>query len=191
MRDGCRTSTSAGHRPASDIDGNIAAFATGEMPLRDDLQNLERPDGAPPFLIRNGSGTRRHEWLPATSLQPNQALPYQLLRVDETPAAVNPARGYLATNNDPIGNTLATPRGNDRRAGGGANFHLTEPYTRHFGWAHRPPDPGEHHAGEPSISRPARLATGNRAARCRTFPPATLRASEQEHARTHGDRWPD
>jgi energy-coupling factor transporter ATP-binding protein EcfA2 len=51
----------------ADVDGNIAAFAAGEQPLREDLQTLERADGAPPFLIRDGSGARKHEWLPAST----------------------------------------------------------------------------------------------------------------------------
>lgn len=113
----------------ADVDGNIAAFAAGEQPLRDDLQNLERADGAPPFLIRDGSGSRRHEWLPATRRQANQALPYQILDADEMPFAVNPARGYLANgNNDPIGNTLDNNVLNDRRSGGGL-LYLSPAYS--------------------------------------------------------------
>jgi penicillin amidase len=113
----------------ADIDGNIAGFTAGEQPLREDLQMLERADGAPPFLIRDGSGARKHEWLPATVRQPNQALPYEILPPDEMPHAVNPARGYLANaNNDPIGNTLDNDAVNDRRAGGGL-LYLTPYYS--------------------------------------------------------------
>jgi penicillin amidase len=107
----------------ADVDGHIAMFATGEQPLRDDLQNLERPDGAPPFLIRDGSGARRHEWVPLQQRQPNQALPYEILRADEMPHAIDPPSGYLANaNNDPLGNTLDNTVVNDRRRGGGLRY---------------------------------------------------------------------
>ena len=50
----------------ADVDGNIAYFTSGELPLREDLQTLETADGGiPPFLIRDGTHTLRHEWLPA------------------------------------------------------------------------------------------------------------------------------
>ena len=55
----------------ADKEGNIAYFAAGEMPLREDLEN-GAPVGLPPFLIRDGQGG--NEWLPART-RPNRALP--------------------------------------------------------------------------------------------------------------------
>ncbi|MGH8572007.1 MAG: penicillin acylase family protein, partial [Gammaproteobacteria bacterium] len=55
----------------ADVDGNIAYWTSGELPLREDLQTLERADGGiPPFLIRDGTQTLRHEWLPLAHPQP-------------------------------------------------------------------------------------------------------------------------
>ena len=42
----------------ADKRGNIAYFATGEMPLREDLEN-GAPVGLPPFLIREWPGRQR------------------------------------------------------------------------------------------------------------------------------------
>ena len=79
----------------ADVDGNIAYFTSGELPLREDLQTLGAPDGGiPPFLIRDGTHTLRHEWLPAgTTREPGQAIPYQILPFAEMPQTVNPIPG--------------------------------------------------------------------------------------------------
>ena len=60
----------------ADTEGNIAYFAAGEMPLREDLEN-GAPVGLPPFLIRVGQGG--NEWLPAQGNDPNRALPFAIL----------------------------------------------------------------------------------------------------------------
>lgn len=114
----------------ADKDGNIAYYATGEMPLRADLQNDMAPSGGiPPFLIRDGSGTLNHEWLPAENPEPGQSSPYAILPWAEMPQAVNPASGYLANaNNDPVGNTLDNNALNQVRPGGGL-YYLNAGYS--------------------------------------------------------------
>ncbi|HET9482613.1 MAG TPA: penicillin acylase family protein, partial [Xanthomonadales bacterium] len=114
----------------ADVDGNIAYFTSAEMPLRDDLQSTNGVDGAPPFLIRDGSGTRRNEWLLRTGAGvPNQATPYQILPPSEMPFVVNPASGYIANaNNDPVGTTLDNNPLNQVRPGGGL-YYLNVGYS--------------------------------------------------------------
>lgn len=113
----------------ADIDGTIAYFTSGEMPLREDLQNLSFPDGGmPPFLIRDGTGTRAHEWLPATP-GGTHALAYQVLPFAEMPQVVDPAAGFVANaNNDPIGTTLDNNPLNQLRTGGGI-LYLSPGYS--------------------------------------------------------------
>lgn len=112
----------------ADVDGNIGYFTTGELPLRDDLQNLNAADGSPPWFIRDGTGTRRNEWLPVTNRQTNQAVPYAILPIAEMPQSVNPAQGYIANaNNDPVGVTLTNNPLSLRRSGGGV-FYLAPGY---------------------------------------------------------------
>jgi penicillin amidase len=104
-------------------DGTIAYIVSAEMPIRDDLQNLRAVDGSPPFLVRDGSGTRRNEWLVATTRPETQALPYQILGRNEMPSSINPASGYIANaNNDPVGNTLDNNPFNQLRANGGLYY---------------------------------------------------------------------
>ncbi len=113
----------------ADVDGTIAYFTSGEMPLREDLQNLNFPDGGmPPFLIRDGTGTLAHEWLPATP-GGTHAIAYQVLPFAEMPQVVDPAAGYVANaNNDPIGTTLDNNPLNQLRAGGGI-LYLSPGYS--------------------------------------------------------------
>jgi penicillin amidase len=111
----------------ADKQGNIAYFATGEMPLREDLQN-GAPVGLPPFLIRNGQGG--NEWLPPQGNDPNRALPFAILPFAEMPQLRNPARGVIVNaNNDPTGNSrdnnvlnVLRPGGGIRYLGSGYNF---------------------------------------------------------------------
>src|SRR5688572_14490848 len=113
----------------ADIDGNIAYFTTAEMPLREDLQ-ANAVDGAPPYIIRDGSGTRRNEWVARSGAGiPNQATPFQVLPPAEMPFVVNPAQGYIANaNNDPIGTTLDNNPLNQVRPGGGL-YYLNVGYS--------------------------------------------------------------
>jgi penicillin amidase len=114
----------------ADTAGNIAYFTSAENPIRDDLQNLQAADGSVlPFLIRDGTGARRHQWLPVSSPIPNQALPYQVMPPSEMPFVINPAQGYIANaNNDPVGNTLDNNALNQLRPNGGL-------YYLNFGYA--------------------------------------------------------
>jgi penicillin amidase len=118
----------------ADVAGNIAYFTSAELPLREDLQTLETADGGiPPFLIRDGTHTLRHEWLPAgTTGEPGQALPYQILPFAEMPQAVNPPGGFIANaNNDPLGTSSSNdPLARHRRGGG--LYYLGTGYDRGF-----------------------------------------------------------
>jgi penicillin amidase len=116
----------------ADVDGNIAYFAGGEMPLREDLQTLGRADGTPPFLIRDGTHHFKNEWLPVSKPQTGQVLPYEILPAAEMPQLINPGAGYIVSaNNDPMGTNL----GNDplalKRPGGGI-YYLGRDYDRGF-----------------------------------------------------------
>jgi penicillin amidase len=116
----------------ADVDGNIAYFATGNPPLREDLQNNTVDGGVPPFLIRNGTGELDHEWL---ELEPGQqpvkrGVPYRLLPLEEMPNIVNPASGYIANaNNDPVGTTLDNNALNQLRPGGNGIYYLAPDYS--------------------------------------------------------------
>jgi len=107
----------------ADVDGNIGYFISGEVPLREDLQN---PAGGvtPPFLIRNGFGG--NSWVPlAGALPDNQATPFAILPFDEMPQVVNPPSGFLVSaNNDQVGNTLDNNPLNDLREDGEGLYYL-------------------------------------------------------------------
>ncbi len=84
--------------------GNIAYFASGEFPIREDI-DAGAVSGNPPFLIRNGSGG--NEWKALGGPQPaDQAVPYEVVPPAEVPQIENPpAHFFVNANNDPIGNT--------------------------------------------------------------------------------------
>jgi penicillin amidase len=108
----------------ADVDGNIAYFDSAELPLREDLQNLNYPDGGvPPYFLRDGTHQLMHEWLPVSTPQPGQAVPYEILPQDEMPHEINPERGFiLNANNDPVGVSLDNNPLNQLRAGGGLYY---------------------------------------------------------------------
>ncbi|MGV6851841.1 MAG: penicillin acylase family protein [bacterium] len=108
----------------ADSDGNIAYFASAEMPLREDLQTMMTADGGrPPWMIRDGSGALAHEWMPLSHPQAGQALPYEILPWDEMPHSINPDNNYLANaNNDPVGTTLDNNPLNQLRPEGGLYY---------------------------------------------------------------------
>ncbi len=114
----------------ADTNGNIAYFTSAEMPIREDLQTLGFPDGGvPPFLIRDGTHTLKHEWLPVSNPQPGQSLGYEILPFAEMPQVVNPVSGYIVNaNNDPIGTTLDNNPLNQLRPGGGV-YYLSPGYA--------------------------------------------------------------
>ncbi len=101
----------------ADVDGTIAYFTSGELPIREDLQ-AGKVNGLPPYFIRNGQGG--NEWMAVKTKQPNQALPYEILPYSEMPQVVNPSNGWFVNaNNDPTGQSLDNNPLNTLRAGGG------------------------------------------------------------------------
>lgn len=113
----------------ADIDGNVAYFTSAELPLREDLQDLERVDGRAPFLIRDGTGANANEWKAVEARQLGQAVDYAVLPFSEMPQVVNPASGFiLNANNDPVGTTLDNDVLNQLRPGGGI-FYLSPGYA--------------------------------------------------------------
>ena len=115
----------------ADIEGNIAYFIGGEMPLRADLQNQRTADGGrPPWFIRDGSGALNHEWLIDPNPQPGQATRYQLIPRAEMPQVVNPPWGYIANaNNDPVGTSLDGNPWSQLRPGGNGIYYLNTNYS--------------------------------------------------------------
>jgi penicillin G amidase len=104
----------------ADVDGNIAYFTTGEIPVREDLQ-ANTVIGVPPWFVRNGQGG--NEWLPVQNPQPHQATPHEILPFAELPQTVNPRAGYFVNgNNDPAGVTRDNDPLNQLRPGGGLSY---------------------------------------------------------------------
>ena len=104
----------------ADVQGNIAYFATAEVPIREDLQ-AGFVTGLPPWFIRNGTGG--NEWLPVQHPQPEQAVPYEILPADEMPHLINPRAGWFVNaNNDPAGTVLDNNPLNTLRPGGGLYY---------------------------------------------------------------------
>ncbi len=118
----------------ADVNGNIAYFTSAELPIREDLQTLFFPDGLlHPGIIRDGTGTNKHEWLPVQNPQPNQAINYEMLPFDEMPQVINPGSGYiLNANNDPIGTSLDNVSWNQFRAGFNGLLYLAPGYATGF-----------------------------------------------------------
>ncbi|WP_405242551.1 penicillin acylase family protein [Lentisalinibacter salinarum] len=122
--------------------GNVAYFASAEMPIRTDLhQGTVAPGnpaffppgaGIPPWLIRDGT-RGAHEWLPVENPQPGQAIPYEILRQDELPHTVNPPAGWFVNaNNDPAGTVLDNDPLNQLRKGGEGIYYLNPGYAGGF-----------------------------------------------------------
>lgn len=113
-----------------DRDGNIAYFAGGEVPLREDLQANTVDGGTPPYIVRDGTGALRHEWIVNNNPPPEQSLHYAILPFDEMPQVVNPSSGYLVSaNNDPIGTTVDNNPLNQLRRGGQGIYYLAPNYV--------------------------------------------------------------
>ena len=116
----------------ADVNGNIAYYTSGELPLRQDLQTQLFPGGLlHPGLIRDGTNTNKHQWLPLSGPpQPNQALSTQILPFSEMPQVENPTSGYvLNANNDPIGTTLDNNSWNQFRPGFNGVLYLSAGYA--------------------------------------------------------------
>lgn len=113
----------------ADVEGNIAYFTTGAVPLRQDLQNNEVGGGVPPFLLRDGSGALGHDWLPANENSP-RGFPFGTLPREEMPHVVNPPWGYIANaNNDPVGTTLDNNPLGQLRPGANGIYYLNPSYA--------------------------------------------------------------
>ena len=115
----------------ADVNGNIAYYTSGEVPIRQDLQTRFFPAGLqPPNLIRDGTNANQHDWLPVLNPQPHQALNNEILRFDEMPQIENPAAGYvLNANNDPIGTTFDNVSWNQFRFGFNGALYLGHGYA--------------------------------------------------------------
>ena len=103
----------------ADDSGNIAYYTDREVPLREDLQ-AGAVDGLPPYFIRDGTGTLRHEWIPKGARPESHAIPFEILPDEELDGLVNPARGWISNaNQDPTGQTFDNDPLNELRPGGG------------------------------------------------------------------------
>jgi penicillin amidase len=113
----------------ADVRGNVAYFASSEMPIREDLQ-AGMVEGAPPWFIRDGQGG--NEWLPVRHRQRGQAIPYEILPFAEMPHIVNPPAGWVVNaNNDPVGTSLDNDPLDQLRPGGGI-YYLSPGYDAGF-----------------------------------------------------------
>lgn len=114
----------------ADIDGNIAYFSSGTVPLRADLQNNTVDGGIPPFLLRDGTGALNHEWLPVDGDPVTRGINFAALPLNEVPQTINPEQGYIVNgNNDPVGTTLDNNPLNQLRAGGNGIYYLSPFYV--------------------------------------------------------------
>jgi penicillin amidase len=112
-----------------DVEGNIAYFTSGEIPVREDLQQ-RMVSGVPPWFIRNGQGG--NEWLAVAHPQPHQATPREVLPFAELPQVVNPRAGWFVNaNNDPAGLTRDNDPLNSLRPDGGL-FYMAYAWNRGF-----------------------------------------------------------
>lgn len=102
----------------ADVAGNIAYFASGEFPIREDL-DAGTLHGNPPWLVRDGTGG--NEWKALGGPQPaDQAVPYQVVLPADVPQIENPpAHFWVNANNDPVGNTADNDALNEALAGTG------------------------------------------------------------------------
>ncbi len=115
----------------ADINGNIAYYTSGELPIREDLQNFFFPDGLQyPGFIRDGTNTNKHDWMALQNPQPQQALSTEILPFNEMPQLENPAEGYIINaNNDPIGTTFDNLSWNQFRPGFNGVLYLSSGYA--------------------------------------------------------------
>jgi penicillin amidase len=114
----------------ADVDGNIAYFTTGEIPVREDLQ-AGGVVGAPPWFIRNGQGG--NEWLKIANPQPHQATPREVLPFGELPQIVNPKAGFFVNaNNDPAGVTRDNMPLNQLRPNSAGIYYMAYSWNRAF-----------------------------------------------------------
>lgn len=112
----------------ADVDGNIAYFTSGEVPLREDLE-AGAVQGAQPWFVRDGTHSVPNEWIAAAERGPGHGVPFSILPFAEMPQLTNPEQGFIVSaNNDPIGTTLDNDVLNQFRPGGGI-LYLNVGYT--------------------------------------------------------------
>ena len=105
----------------ADDSGNIAYYTDHELPLREDLQ-AGTVDGLPPYFIRDGTGSLRHEWIPAGAAREPRD-PVRDPPDGELDELVNPERGWISNaNQDPTGQTFDNDALNELRPGGGIRY---------------------------------------------------------------------
>ena len=112
----------------ADVEGNLAYFASAEMPLRADLEQ-GTVIGSPPFFVRDGSGP--NNWIPDPARSQGQAIPFAVLPAEEMPQVINPPNGFFVNaNNDPAGTTLDNdPLNQSRVSNPGAIYYLNPSYA--------------------------------------------------------------
>jgi penicillin amidase len=98
-----------------DLAGNLAYFASAELPLRKDLE-AGAVHGLPPYFVRDGSGPAN--WVPDAAQSQGQSIPFAILPAAEMPHSVNPSNGFFVNaNNDPAGTSLDNDLVNQHRLG--------------------------------------------------------------------------
>lgn len=103
-----------------DSAGNVGYFTSGEMPLREDLQQ-GIVNGLPPYFLRHGPDG--NDWIRNLNPPPGQATPNAILPFSEMPQVVNPPKGFFVNaNNDPAGTNLDNNPLNQLRPGGGIYY---------------------------------------------------------------------
>jgi penicillin amidase len=107
-----------------DVQGNIAYFTSGEVPIREDLQ-AGKVTGLPPWFMRNGSAG--NSWIPNFAPSATRSTLAEILPFNEMPQLVNPP-WFVNANNDPAGTTLDNNPLNQLRPGGGI-YYLAPGYS--------------------------------------------------------------
>ncbi len=112
----------------ADDQGNLAYFASAELPLRTDLEQ-GFVDGLPPWFVRDGSGDSN--WVADPARSQGQAIPFSILPFEEMPHTVNPENGFFVNaNNDPAGTSLDNDVLNQfRPSKPGAIYYLSGGYS--------------------------------------------------------------
>lgn len=113
----------------ADRAGNLAYFASAELPLRADLE-AGGVHGLPPFFVRDGSGPAN--WVPDPARSQGQSIPFAVLPAAEMPQSLNPPNGFFVNaNNDPAGTTLDNdPLNQHRPSNPTAIYYLSGGYDK-------------------------------------------------------------
>jgi len=86
------------HHVVGDVEGNLAYYAGGEIPLRTDLEAGVPIDGMPPWWIRDGAGAAN--WIEDPARSQAQVLPFAVIPPAEMPHVVNPPAGFVVNCNE-------------------------------------------------------------------------------------------